>query len=179
MRLIGIDGGHTIYELGPVSDVVLFFDCLDLFVVKEQPEKDWSLLTDRLYRRYLKMDELESAAELMEFARKVFLTLPASSVEWDYTMQEKKTTWLDPSRNNLGEIFVKYFDTFLKARESAIYFYNRFGIYQVLKIVPSNIPHAIIEKMRPEAEYDALDKDAKPFWLRDKIEMPSSLNDKA
>ena len=70
MRLIGIDGGHTIYELGPVSDVVLFFNCLDFFAKKAHPEKDWSVLTDRLYRHYLRMADLELAGELMELVER-------------------------------------------------------------------------------------------------------------
>ena len=31
MRHIGFDGGHSIYELGPSSDVILFFECLKTY----------------------------------------------------------------------------------------------------------------------------------------------------
>ena len=167
MRLIGIDGGHTVYELGPVSDVFLFFNCLDFFAKKAHPEKDWGVLTDRLYRRYLRMADLELAGELMELAREVFASLDTSSIEWDSSMlQEHKKTWLDASQSNLGEVFVKYFDLFVKAKESAISFFDEFGIYQVVRIIPSDMPLSTIERSRPLGEYEVLANDKLPFWLR-------------
>lgn len=167
MRLIGIDGGHTVYELGPVSDMVLFFNCLDFFAKKAHPEKDWSVLTDRLYRRYLRMTDLELAGELMELAREVFTSLDASSIEWDSSvLQGHKKTWLDASQSNLGEVFVKYFDSFVKAKESAISFFEEFGIYQVVRIISSDMPLSIIERSRPLGEYETLANDELPFWLR-------------
>lgn len=167
MRLIGLDGGHTTYELGPVSDVVLFFSCLDLLAKRARPERDWSLLTDRLYRRYLRLDELTQAGELMELAREVFASLDSSSVEWDSSMLlDHKKTWLDAGQSNLGEVFVRYFDSFEKAKGSAVSFFEEFGIYQVVRIIPSEMPLSIIERARPLAEYDALDDGETPFWLR-------------
>jgi len=66
IRKIGVMGGNSIYELGPLKDIVLFFDCIEYFVVKHHSEQDWSLLTDRLYRRYLRLEELETTRKLME-----------------------------------------------------------------------------------------------------------------
>lgn len=167
MRLIGLDGGHTTYELGPASDVVLFFDCLDSFARTAHPEKNWDVLMDRLYRRYLKIDDLEKAGELMELAREIFSSLKSSSVEWDYKMlSEREKTWLDVGRGNLGEVFVKYFDSFAKAKASAVSFFEEFGVYQVVRIIPSEMPLSIVERARPLAEYDALDNSDRPFWLR-------------
>jgi hypothetical protein len=64
MRKIGFDGGHSMYELGPAPDVALFFNCLRRYAKEDHLEKDWSLLTDRLYRRYLRQQEL-GPAELL------------------------------------------------------------------------------------------------------------------
>jgi hypothetical protein len=167
MRLIGIDGGHTVYELGPVSDVVLFFRCLESFPRKGHPDKNWDVLTDRLYRRYLREEELDQAADLMNVARDVFISLPSSSVEWDFDMLlERKKTRLDPNLKNLGEVFSKYFDSFFKAKVSANSFFDEFGIYQPVRVVPSDMPFYMIERIRPLAEYDKLDKCELPFWLR-------------
>lgn len=167
MRKIGFDGGHTVYELGPVSDVVLFFECLNSFVVSQYPDQDWSLLTDRLYRRYLRREELERSFALMERARSIFSTLPSASVEWDEGLQtDRDKTWLDSRQDTLGAIFSRYFDLFSKAKDSAISFLDEFGIYQPVRVLVSDMPALIVEKKRPLNEYDALGLSDLPFWLR-------------
>ncbi|MFY1843181.1 hypothetical protein ACOTEK_16695 [Achromobacter xylosoxidans] len=167
MRKIGFDGGHTVYELGPVSDVVLFFECLSSFVVSQYPDQDWSLLTDRLYRRYLRREELERSFALMERARSIFSTLPSASVEWDEGLQtDRDKTWLDSRQDTLGAIFFRYFDLFSKAKDSAISFLDEFGIYQPVRVLVSDMPALIVEKRRPLNEYDALGLSDLPFWLR-------------
>ncbi|AUS44677.1 hypothetical protein CYD94_21240 (plasmid) [Ralstonia solanacearum] len=44
MRIIGFHGGSSLCELGTVSDVVLFFDCVRAFTAWKHPDRDWSLL---------------------------------------------------------------------------------------------------------------------------------------
>ncbi|MCJ8170894.1 hypothetical protein [Atopomonas sediminilitoris] len=167
MRKIGFDGGHTVYELGPVSDVVLFFECLNSFVVSQYPDQDWSLLTDRLYRRYLRRDELERSFALMERARSIFSMMPSASVEWDESLQaDRDKTWLDSRQDTLGTIFSRYFDLFSKAKDSAVSFLDEFGIYQPVRVLVSDMPALIVEKKRPLNEYDALGLSDLPFWLR-------------
>lgn len=167
MRKLGFDGGHTVYELGPISDVVLFFECLNAFVVSKYPDRDWSLLSDRLYKRYLRRGELDESLALMEEARSIFLTLPSSSVEWDEDMQaDRDRTWLDSRVDNLGEVFYRHFDLFSKAKDSAVSFLDEFGIYQPVRILASDIPALFVEKNRPLNEYDALGLSSSPFWLR-------------
>ncbi|MGD7458487.1 hypothetical protein [Ralstonia pseudosolanacearum] len=83
MKYVGFDGGHSIYELGLDSDLVLFFDCLRAYGEQAHPEQGWSLLTDRLYRRYLRLEELDKALTLMEKAQQIFAQHPsASAVQW-------------------------------------------------------------------------------------------------
>lgn len=166
MRIIGLDGGHTVYELGPVSDVVLFFRCLSVFAEASQPEKDWGLLTDRLYKRYLRIEELDQAASLMGSVKIVFASLPISSVGWDIDLlQDCTKTWLDINNETLADVFSKYFDIFIKAKNSATSFLDNFGVYQPVKIVPSDMPLFMIEKERSLADYDNLKRDDLPFWL--------------
>ena len=167
MRKIGFDGGHTVYELGPVSDVVLFFECLNVFVVNTCLDQDWSLLSDGLYRRYLRQGELEKSFILMEKAKSIFFTLPSSSVEWDEDMQaDRDRTWLDSRGDTLGTVFFRYFDLFSKAKNSTMSFLDEFGIYQPVRILASDMPALMVEKKRPLNEYDALGLDDLPFWLR-------------
>ncbi|MDG6399920.1 hypothetical protein QCD79_07935 [Pseudomonas quasicaspiana] len=167
MRKLGFDGGHTVYELGPVSDVVLFFECLNAFVVSKYSDRDWSLLSDRLYKRYLRRAELDESLALMEEAKSIFLTLPSSSIDWGEDMHaDRDRTWLDSRVDNLGEVFYRYFDLFSKAKDSAVSFLDEFGIYQPVRILTSDIPALLIEKNRPLNEYDTLGLSSSPFWLR-------------
>lgn len=167
MKKIGFEGGHTVYELGPASDVVLFFKYLNAFVVVKYLDQDWSLLSDRLYKRYLQKDELEEASTLMEKAKSIFFTLPSSSVEWSKNMQsDRDKTWLDLRMDTLGDVFSRYFDLFSKAKNSALSFVDEFEIYQPLRVVASDMPAFMIERKRPLYEYDALGLSDLPFWLR-------------
>jgi hypothetical protein len=166
MRKIGFHGGHSIYELGPTPDIELFFDCLRGYVQQGDPERDWTLLTDRLYRRYLRREELDKALALMDQARKVLAQIPAESgIEWDSAMTGNlEKSWLNPDQPNLADVFSKYFEHFEKACGSAKSFEEAFNVYQPVRVVISDLPGFARDKKKPLAEYDALD--GKPLWLQ-------------
>ncbi|RBH85820.1 hypothetical protein BRL93_22910 [Xanthomonas oryzae pv. oryzae] len=167
MRTIGINGGHTTYDLGTPSDVVLFFDCINAFVSGKYPGKEWGILTDRLYRRYLRFDDLERCSELMELVKTEFNDISASSIKWDKsTLDGDGKTFLAFRSSNLSDVFRRYFEAFSKAKESAKSFYDEFNIYQPVRILVSDLPNLVIEKMRPLEDYDSLEQDATPFWLQ-------------
>ena len=91
MHIIGIAGGGTVWSLGTAQEIQLFFDCIDAYVVKSFPNEDWRLITDRLYKRYLRPQELDIAVEKMNMIEKVFATLPNSAVDWsDYVVLDKE-----------------------------------------------------------------------------------------
>jgi hypothetical protein len=166
MRNIGFDGGHSIYELGPSSDVILFFDCLRCYVEQANPNQDWSLLTDRLYRRYLRQDELDDALMLMNQARDIFSQCPsASAVEWDVLLSGgTERSRLKPNLPTLADVFSTYFENFEKACGSAKSFVEAFKIYQPVRVVISDLAGFARDKNKPLPEYDALE--GKPFWLQ-------------
>lgn len=171
MRMIGFSGGSSICELGPASDVVLFFECLKIYAEQENPGQDWSLLTDRLYRRYLRLEELEKASSLMEQARKIFAQQrAASAVEWDAKMLDNvEKSRLNPNQPTLAGVFSTYFEHFARCVESARLNYETFKsypgyTYEPVRVVISDLPGFARDKNKPLAEYDALD--GKPFWLQ-------------
>ena len=150
-------------ELGPVSDVVLFFECLDVYVAQAHPEKDWSLLIDRLYRRYLRLEELDIASELMNEAKNIFSTLPSSAIKWQKNMEGDTTkTRLDPNATTLAEVFAKYFENFTHCVESAKLFFGSWKIYQPVRTGTTDIPYFIVDKNRPLEDYEAIE--GTPFW---------------
>lgn len=171
MRHIGFSGGSSICELGPAPDVKLFFACLEAYAEQAYPEEDWSLLTDRLYKRYLRLDELDKASALMEQARQIFAEQPAaSSVEWDVDMlANREKSLLDPNQPTLAEVFGKYFEHFAYCVESARINYEAFKSdpgysYEPVRTVISDLAGFARDKNKPLAEYDALE--GEPFWLQ-------------
>ena len=166
MKYVGFDGGHSIYELGLDSDLVLFFDCLRAYGEQAHPEQGWSLLTDRLYRRYLRLEELDKALTLMEKAHQIFAQHPSSSaVQWNESVSENsEESWLNKNQPTLADVFSKYFENFAGACASAKSFFEEFGIYQPVRVVISDLPGFMRDKSKPLSEYDALE--GKPFWLQ-------------
>lgn len=171
-RNIGIFGGGSIRILGPVSDVVLFFGCIKAFVLPHAPQKNWTLITDRLYRRYLKIEELDSAKRLMEEIQIVFSNTSSGYIEWDdkiLVSQEK--TRLNPELDVLSDVFSKYFNSFFYCVDAAKSSYESFKDYPDYKYEPvrigiSNVPHFMLDERRPLSDYDSLGDEEKPFWLR-------------
>lgn len=166
MRKIGFDGGHSIYELGPAPDVALFFECVKTYAEQNHPEQDWSLLTDRLYRRYLRREELKPALVLMSQVQEIFAQQPArTAIEWDAAMlANPEKSWLNPEQSRLADVFSKYFEHFVNACGSAESFVEAFNIYQPVRVVISDLAGFARDKNKPLAEYDALE--GEPFWLR-------------
>lgn len=165
MKTIGFSGGSSLCELGTVSDVVLFFDCINYFLVKKLPELNWNLLTDRLFRRYLRLNELQDTLILMEQVKQQFSNLPSSAIDWKMELiGDKSRTWLDPTQENLAGVFSKFFNHFAHCVESAQLFYDTWSEYQPVRTVRTETAWFMVEKLRPLEEYDALE--GSPFWMR-------------
>jgi hypothetical protein len=171
MRKIGFDGGNLICEVGTTADVELFFECLRIYAEAIDPTVDWGLLTDRLYRRYLRLDELDRASALMERTRSLFGHRPsASSVDWSVrNTTTNEHSGLNPNQPTLADVFVKYFDNFSRCVASARSSYERFKSYpgyqyQPVRLVISDLAGYARDKKKPLADYDALT--GKPYWLQ-------------
>lgn len=164
MKNVGFHGGSSICELGPSADVALFFKCLDAYVATPHPEQDWSLLTDRLYRRYLKQDELDEASLLMKEALKIFARVDSASVDWRGISVSPGGSRLDSDQATLADVFLKYFEGFDYCVESAKVFFKSWNIYQPVRTVVSDLPDFMVDKKRPLDQYETIE--GKPFWLR-------------
>jgi hypothetical protein len=139
--------------------------------VAKHSEQDWSLLSDRLYKRYLRLNELDAALILMEEVRKIFAALPSNAIDWQDYEATKATTnnRLDTSKGTLADVFEKFFEKFMRCCESAKISYEMFKSYvgyeyEPVRFIVTDIPWSTAENMRPLEEYDALD--GEPFWTR-------------
>lgn len=167
MANIGFTGGSSLCELGPISDVMAFFKCLEIYISPESPETDFSLLTDRLYRRYLKLEELDRAKGLMGQARDGFGKVMSSGFDWEELGVDSTNTRLRLDGRTLSDVFAKYFESFEYCLESARLNYEAFKAepnynYEPVRTVLSDLPWFMMEKRRPLDEYEALD--GRPFW---------------
>lgn len=164
MKKIGYYGGPVLFELGPVSDVVLFFDCVDAYVPKNIRTDDWNLIADRLYCRYLRCGDLYRASAIMEVIRATFsviLTKDVCSMDC-FEAFDSGETWLDPTRKTLVDVFEKYFNGFSDVRDATLSFLDAFNIDQPIRLVIADLPGFARDKRRSLADYDSLS--GTPFW---------------
>ncbi|WP_256971840.1 hypothetical protein [Paraburkholderia caledonica] len=132
---------------------------------------DWTLLTDRLYRRYIRLDELQKARVQMDRVRQIFASYSSeSAVDWrklDAGIGNQSR--LDPHQRTLAEVFSRYFEHFGNCAEAAQVNFDVFKdypgySYEPVRIVVSDLPRFLLEKDRPITDCDALE--GPPFWLR-------------
>ena len=171
MRNVGFTGGVSMIEVGPVNDMLLFFECLRLICVHRQPERDWSLLTDRLFKRYLRLEEADEAKTLMLLAQELFTKTSSQSFNWSQLSVALSESELDFSQKTMADIFSPYFRGFFKSCERAKSTHEYFKShqdykYRPIKVATTDIPYFIDEKLKPLSEYDALTDDDLPFWCR-------------
>jgi len=127
------------------------------------------VLTDRLYRRYLRLDELELATRKMRKVWDHFSSLPSTYLGPD-RLAEVKTpdSRLDLGAPSLATMFARYFEHFDYCVESAKLNYEAFKahpgyVYEPVRVIVTDMPRHMIDSARSLAEYDALVGD--PIWL--------------
>ena len=170
----GFIGGGSIFNLGTDSDMQLFFDCISYYVLPKYPDQNWSLITDRLYRRYLKLEELDAAVALMKLVEKEFKQLDREAFDWSKILSGQVKSDLDRAKSTLFEIFGKYFEAFYESIECAIRNYEWFKSnsnyeYEPVMVTISTIPYCVSYSMIPLSVFDNLQPDEKPIWWTGKI----------
>ena len=126
MTNVGFCGGNEIRELGPASDMKIFFWCLNL-AFETAPTLQSDLITDRLYRRYLRLDELDLVKDLSEKARQTLRKVSTNAIPWKEIGLDSAVTRLDTSNQNPSEIFEKYFQGLHRVIGNAAGYQKRFG----------------------------------------------------
>ncbi|PIT21919.1 hypothetical protein BGI36_04850 [Snodgrassella communis] len=165
----GFIGGGTIIDLGTDSDVQLFFDCISYYVLSKYPEKDWLVLTDRFYRRYLKLEELDIAESLMKLVEEEFKQLDQEAIDWDPILSGKVKSDLDRTKSTLFDTFNEYFRAFYRCMEFAIYEHKHENLYRPIMVAITTIPDVVVYKQISLSVFDNLGADEKPIWWTGKI----------
>jgi len=137
-------------------------------------DKDWGLITDRLYRRYLRQEDIEPASKLMDEIKAVFITITNDKIG----LAKKEiqdisiTTQLDINLPTLDLIFSSYFESFKNVVQSTIHIFNRYGTFKPIRLTLFNgKTNGKLEGMRPIKQYEVLSLTDDPFWLLPEKEM--------
>ena len=164
-RCIGFYVTSNIKRIGPKEDVLAFFWLVIHFVVEEYPKTDWSLITERFYKRYLRWEELAPAAKLMEQIQGIFAEISTDMIIWHNLGIDNDHTQLKLQEENLAGVFERFFKGFKDFYGYALLWKKEDDTYiQPLRIVFSDFPEFMEDDLRPLADYDSLEGDS--FWLR-------------
>ncbi|MBL0319312.1 MAG: hypothetical protein IPP74_08500 [Alphaproteobacteria bacterium] len=166
MRMVGFCGGSRIIELGSSSDMQAFFNAISKFVLQSDNNTDYNPITDRLYRRYLKIEELEKATMLMEKIKSILKTISCQEINFTELELDIKNTKLDIKKHNLFELFEVYFSAFEVCVESCLDFYRRYNENEPVKIIFTDTAWYMYESLRTLPEYD--EHEGVPFWFATK-----------
>jgi hypothetical protein len=160
----GYVGGGRIYGLGYLSDMILFFDCIRFYIPPKYPNENFDIILDRLYKRYLKLEELDEAVAKMKLIEEVFKTLPRDAVDWEKIDNGSIKSDLNTHQDMLFDIFKGYFEGFYECADSAQHCFNIGYSYKPVKVSPTGIAEQCYYSGIPLSELDKLGKDDKPFW---------------
>jgi len=164
MKNVGFCGGNSILEIGPVADMQAFFYGIQIAALRLPPGEDSTILTDRLYKRYLRLDELDQATHILQKIQKIMQQIPTKRVDWGDFKWDKSYTKLDKSKKTLAELLERYFNSAYNIISAAQHFEKIFKEYTPVMTAVTDLPRVITDRDRPLAEYDALEGD--PIWLR-------------
>jgi hypothetical protein len=112
MRMIGFDGGMTLFVTASLSDFNCFFGAIDYMVLLRLKSfsgpTPWDLIRERLYRRYLRSDQLDEALAQMRDIQAYFATKDREFVDWSQ-MRPDSPSVLNPNQASMADIFKVFF----------------------------------------------------------------------
>jgi hypothetical protein len=159
VNTIGYLGGSLLVKLGSAEYVQSFFECVEELDFDEPVR---SKIGDRLYRKYLKLDDLECACEAMGLVKNVFERTKLSEVLNSSYVSELKAE--GRGDEILYSIYANFFSGFEDVVESSRYFYEDWGQYKRVFIGRVDVPHYDMYKRIPDSVLEQVSD--KPVWLR-------------
>jgi len=158
--------------IGPVSDVKAFFECIDIYIYPSKLSYPIELITDKLYKRSVKFEELDDTLALMLEVEEQLKQIKTKDVDWEETSYVPENNDLDLSGDNLGKIFYGFFRAFEGAVDNTKFCKNspKKNLYKdsnfSVRLVCSDTPFHWVDGEITDAQFDALPEDAEPIWAR-------------
>lgn len=172
---IGYIGGGNLFELGSASFVESFFHAIENYVFSEKIyfQLDWSLITDRLFKRTIAHEQLDTLIGTMDRLLLLMQETPIATVDWSKLGLDNAPNGFENTINcTLADVYDKFRQGLIRCT-----FGVKMGnlidpncLYAPLRI--GNLHHYIFEERRPIEMYEALSANDLPFWLRDDINYP-------
>ncbi len=166
MKNIGIHAAMTLAEIGPVTDVVVFFNAVIQLLENGVPGSVYPWVTEKLYRRSLKQDELLSVKKQLGDIEFKFSRISPSDIDWLSLGLNTQNTRLDVNVENLSVMFKRVFSAFSEAFECSALYIKEFGEYIPVRLGVTDAPFSFCDINRLDSEYDALSEKEPPFWLK-------------
>lgn len=169
-----IGGGH-LYGLGSRAYVRSFFQAIDRYVFNESLycKLDWSLITDRLYRRTISDDMLDVAIGTMARMLQLMQYTPLSAVNWNSlglcSPDERPKI---RANANLRDFYLPFETGLVECGSGAKFAALEGAQYEPLRIGLASPAGLFVDGMRPVENYETLGPNDLPFWLRDDEEYP-------
>ncbi len=159
---VGFFGAGYVIALSTREEMQSFFELIKRHVVSEWPQENWSLITDRLYRRYVHLEDSDDARALMRIAAERFATLPFDYEDPALADISRENSLIDWDAGTLHEAYNDYFDAFEDVA-SGIDLSDFWDGIQPVRILIADKPIVYSEMDRPLHIYD--DMDGPPLWL--------------
>lgn len=156
MKKIGFNTTSLVFEIGSKFEVMFFFKCVDKYIAKYDVE-GIDLVSDRLYRKYVKFEDVESTLSVLRKVRHVFKSIPYED-DFDGIGFDK----LDLDGKFLSEVFSVFFNAAESVFDHALVFYKEFNMYVPIKIIIADVPDCISWEKKSLKEYESVE--GEPLW---------------
>ncbi len=164
-NIIAVCGGGRISQLGHANDIQVFFGCIDRYAGDVLDQTGRHLILDRLYKRYLRLEETAPAAAAMITVQRHFAKIPTASIDWAALGLQPETSEFKLGLDTAGAVFDErgYFRRFQGCVNSVLYRHEHGETFFPIMLSRSDFESIRHAETRPREEYDTLD--GPPFWL--------------
>jgi hypothetical protein len=170
MYKVGFNGGGTLVEVGDVSAMEVFFEVVRAHVATSS-DTELATIVDRLYRRYVRLEDVALTRLAVAMIRTAFASLPLTVLDGRLSRAERTSGGILDGENDLASAFSRYFYAIEQCIDSAEVNLRHFKArpeisyeYEPVLIIRSEVPAFFIDKRIKLSAYDELKEE--PFWLQ-------------
>lgn len=156
MKKIGFNTTALVCEIGNKYEVMYFFKCIKENI-SNNDVNNIDLVSDRLFRKYVRFEDIESTLDVLRKVRSVFDVIPYGG---DFEFFDG--VCLNLNGKTLSDVFCVIFNSAEKVFDQAIMFYRDFNRYTPIKLIVADIPECISWEKKSLAEYDSVS--GEPLW---------------
>lgn len=166
VKKVGVLAAMTLAEIGYETDLSAFFNAVVRLLENDNPGSVYPWVTEKLYRRSLKEDELILVNQQLNDIFDAFSKIDSSSVDLIALGLNFERTAFDINAKKLSTLFKRVFEAYTEALECTVVYRQEFNEYIPVRLGITDTPYYIEDVNRPEYEYESIDISSPPFWLK-------------